>query len=56
LLIGTGVGAYFAFSGNLDTLKTPFLEALKKYDDTSNSGAEKTLVDAWDSFQQDVIK
>ena len=54
LLIGIGVGAYFVYSGNLAALQTPFIEALKKYDDTANDAADKTLVKAWDAFQQDV--
>ena len=54
LLIGTAIAAYFVFTDDLDSLKKPFLEALKQYDDTSNNQADKTLVRAWDSFQQDV--
>ena len=54
LLIGAGVGAYFVFTGQLDVLKEPFMEALRKYDDTSNVASDKTLVSAWDAFQQDV--
>ena len=54
LLIGAGVGAYFVFTGQLDVLKEPFMEALRKYDDTSNVAADKTLVSAWNTFQQDV--
>ena len=30
------------------------MEALRKYDDTSNVASDKTLVSAWDAFQQDV--
>ena len=56
LLIGAGIGAYFVFTGNLDALKTPFIEALKKYDDLSGKGPDKTLATAWDSFQTDVRK
>ena len=56
LLIGAGIGAYFVFTGNLDALKTPFIEALKKYDDLSQKAPDKTLVTAWDSFQTDVSK
>ena len=54
LLIGAGIGAYFVFTGNLDALKTPFIEALKEYDDLSQKAPDKTLVTAWDSFQTDV--
>ena len=54
LLIGAGCGAYFVFTGQLDVLKEPFMEALRKYDDTSNVASDKTLVSAWDAFQQDV--
>ena len=53
-MIGAGVGAYFVFTGQLDVLKEPFMEALRKYDDTSNVASDKTLVSAWDAFQQDV--
>ena len=53
-MIGTAIAAYFVFTDDLDSLKKPFLEALKQYDDTSNNQADKTLVRAWDSFQQDV--
>jgi len=53
LLIGTAIAAYFVFTDDLDSLKKPFMEALKQYDDTSNNQADKTLVRAWDSFQQD---
>ena len=54
LLIGAGIGAYFVFTGNLDVLKSPFIEALKKYNDRSDIQSDKTLVTAWDAFQQDV--
>ncbi len=54
LLIGTGVAAYFVWSDDLGTLKKPFIEALKLYDDRSSSASDKTLVSAWDQFQQDV--
>lgn len=53
LLIGIVVGAVLAYKGDYHTLEKPFIEALKKYDDRSNSGPDKTLVEAWDNFQQD---
>jgi hypothetical protein len=48
------VGAFMAFSGNMEKLKEPFIEALKKYDDQSSITTDKALVEAWDNFQQDV--
>ena len=54
VLIGLAVGAFMAFSGNLDKLKVPFIESLKKYNDQSAITTDKALVDAWDNFQTDV--
>ena len=54
MLIGLAVGAFMAFSGNLDKLKVPFIESLKKYNDQSAITTDKALVDAWDNFQTDV--
>ncbi len=54
LLIGLAVGAFMAFSGKMETLKDPFIEALKKYNDQSPITADKVLVEAWDNFQKDV--
>ena len=48
------IGAYFVFTGDLNSLEKPFIEALKNYDDTSNQQTDKTLVRAWDTFQEDV--
>ena len=53
-MIGAGVGAYFVFTGHLDKLKSPFIKALKEYNPDSNLQSDKTLVTAWDQFQQDV--
>jgi len=54
LLIGLAVGAFLVFSGKQDTLKEPFIAALKKYDDQSQVNSDKILVEAWDKFQQEV--
>jgi len=53
LLVGMGVGAYFIFSGNTDTLKQPFLSSLETYDPSKTDNPSKALVNAWDDFQQD---
>ena len=54
LLIGIGIGAYFIFTGNIDTLKQPFIEGIKEYDRDGTSNADRSLVKLYDDWQQQV--
>ena len=45
------IGAYFVFTENLDPLKAPLFEAMKKYPADKPNHA---ITLAWDSFQTEV--
>jgi len=64
LLSGMGVGAYFVLTGDINTLKQPFIESLKHYkspeggrdtvmEPAQNSTAAAAFNIMWDDFQTD---
>ncbi len=54
IIIVAIVGVSLTFTGNMDVLRGPFLDSLERYDPDSTSSADKDIVNAWDSLQQDV--